>query len=370
MKIKDIQVEIVKIPFKKPFSMAMWTSKEKIHVVVTLIGDDGTVGVGETVPLVAEFGEPPLGIKELIEDYFTPVLIGVDIYDTEEIYRRMNAASKFHWFAKSAVDFAMYDLLGKAAGVPSYTLLGGMVTPKLPLNWVIGIQKPEEAGKEALHYYNQGYRSFKLKNREPVAAVQTIKAVRDAVGDEPEIRIDPNQSWSVSQAIDVIKKLEPYHPECIEQPLPYWDLEGMAIVRKSVGIPIMIDEGVRTINDALKVVKLGSADIINLKIAKSGGIFYSKKIADIVEMAGLECIVGSMLEGWIGTAAGAHIGVSCSTLSKACDLIGPLHHSDRIVKESSLGFSYEKGHLVIHPENVTGLGVELDEIKMKQYKVV
>lgn len=369
MNIKEINVEIVKIPFKKPFTMAMWTSKEKTHVVVKLIGEDGTVGIGETVPLVAEFGEPPLGIKELIEEYFTPVLVGVDIYDTEEIFRRMNAASKFHWFAKSAIDFAMYDLLGKAAGVPSCAVLGGIVNPKLPLNWVIGIQEPEDAGKEALHYYDQGYRSFKLKNRNPVQALQTIKAVREAVGDEPEIRIDPNQSWSISQAIDTIRKLERYRPECIEQPLPYWDLEGMATVRSAVDTPIMIDEGVRTINDALKVVRLGSADIINLKIAKSGGIFYSKKIADIAEIAGLECIVGSMLEGWIGTAAGAHIGVSCRTLSKACDLIGPLHHSDRIVKASPLGFSYESGHLVIHPEHMTGLGIELDEEKMKEYKV-
>jgi L-alanine-DL-glutamate epimerase-like enolase superfamily enzyme len=369
MTIQDIQVEIVKIPFKKPFTMAMWTSREKIHVVVRLTGDDGTVGIGETVPLVAEFGEPAASIKMLIEEYYKPVLIGVDVFDTEEIYRRMYATAKFHWFAISAVDFALYDLMGKAAGVPSYQFLGGMVHRRLPLNWVIGIQEPEDAGKEALHHYNQGYRSFKLKNRDPDSALKTIKAVREAVGDASEIRIDPNQSWSVSGAIAIIRKLEKYRPECIEQPLPYWDLEGMAMVRRSVGTPIMADEGVRTIHDAMRAVRLGSADIINLKIAKSGGIFYSRKIADIAEMAGLECIVGSMLEGWIGTAAGAHIGVACKSVQRGCDLIGPLHHSDMIEQESSLGFSYENGHLVIHPERFTGLGVELDEAKMRQYKV-
>ncbi len=369
MKLADIQVEIVRIPFKKPFAMAMWTSREKIVVVVKLIGDDGTVGVGESVPLVAEFGDPPRAIRVLIEDFFKPALLGVDVFDIEEIYRRMEGASKFHWFAKAGIDFALYDLLGKAAGVPTYKLLGGMVNPKLLLNWVIGIQEPEDAGEEALHYYNQGYRSFKLKNREPDAALKSLKAVREAVGDGPEIRIDPNQSWSVSQAIDVIRKLEKYRPECIEQPLPYWDLEGMAKVRRSVGVPIMIDEGVRTIHDALRVVRLGSADIINLKIAKSGGIFYSKKIAEIAEMAGLECVVGSMLEGWIGTAAGAHFGVSCTTARRACDLVGPLHRSDRIVKDAEQNFTFDNGYLIMHPEKIAGFGVELDEEKIRKYRL-
>jgi len=89
MKIKEIKVDIVKIPFKKPFTMAMWTSKEKIHVIVKIVSDEGVVGFGETVPLVAEFGEPTGGVKEVIENYFTPILMGVDIFDTEEVYRRI-----------------------------------------------------------------------------------------------------------------------------------------------------------------------------------------------------------------------------------------------------------------------------------------
>lgn len=368
MRIKDIKVDIVRIPFKKPFTMAMWTSKEKIHLIVRITSDDGIVGVGETVPLVAEFGEPVGGIKEIIEQYFTPVLIGVDVYDIEEIYRRLNAAVKFHWFAKSAIDFAVYDLMGKTKNIPVYNFLGGLNNDKILLNWVIGIQEPENAAKEAQYYLEKGYKSFKLKAREADRAIKTLKEVRTALKNKVKIRVDANQSWSVSEAIKTINKMEKYEPELIEQPVLYWDLEGMAQVKRLTNIPIMVDEGVQTINDAMRVVRLGAADIINLKIAKSAGIFYSRKIADIVEAAGLECVIGSMLEGWIGTAASAHLAVSCKSVKKACDLIGPILHSDRIVLEDNLGFKYEDGYLKLLPSAKNGLGVEIDQSKLNQYR--
>lgn len=368
MRIKNIQVDIVKIPFRKPFTMAMWTSKEKIHVVARITSEDGIVGIGESVPLVAEFGEPAKGIKEIIEQYFAPVLIGVEIFDIEEIYRRMNAAVKFHWFAKSTIDFAIYDLMGKTANVPLYSLLGGLNNDKILLNWVIGIQEPENAAKEAEYYFNKGYRSFKLKARESDRAINTLREVRAIVKDKAKIRIDANQSWSVSEAIQTINKMEKFEPELIEQPVSYWNLEGMAQVRNATNIPIMADEGVVTINDAIRAVRLGAADIINLKIAKSAGIFYSRKIADIAEGAGLECIIGSMLEGWIGTAASAHLAVSCKSVKKGCDLVGPLLHSDQIVKKENFGFKYEEGYLKLLPTIQSGLGVEIDPLKLIQYQ--
>jgi len=370
MKIKEIKVDIVRIPFKKPFAMAMWTSKEKIHVVVRITSEEGIVGIGESVPLVAEFGEPTGGIKEIIEQYFTPILVGVDVYDIEEIYRRLNTTVKFHWFAKSAIDFAVYDLMGKTKNTPVYNFLGGLNNEKILLNWVIGIQEPENAAKEADYYFKKGYRSFKLKAREANRAINTLREVRTVVQNKAKIRVDANQSWSVSEAIKTINKMEEYEPELIEQPVLYWNLEGMAQVRNATNIPIMIDEGVKTINDAIRIVRLGAADMINLKIAKSGGIFYSRKIADIAEAAGLECIIGSMLEGWIGTAASAHLAVSCKAVKKGCDLIGPLLHSDQIVQQGSLGFKYEDGYLKLLPTMQNGLGVEIDQSKLSQYKEI
>ena len=370
MKIKEIKVDIVRIPFKKPFTMAMWTSKEKVHVVVRITSEEGFVGVGESVPLVAEFGEPTGGIKEIIEQYFSPILLGVEVYDIEEIYRRLNASVKFHWFAKTAIDFAIYDLMGKTKNIPVYDFLGGLNNNRILLNWVIGIQEPENAAKEAEYYLNQGYRSFKLKAREARRASDTLRVVRCVVGDKIKIRVDANQSWSVNEAIETINSMEKYEPELIEQPVAYWDLEGMAQVRQATAIPIMVDEGVKTIHDAMRVVRLGAADIINLKIAKSAGIFYSRKIADIAEAAGLECIIGSMLEGWIGTAAGAHLAVSCKSVKRGCDLIGPLLHSDQIVQKDNLGFKYETGYLEMLPSLKKGLGVEIDQSQINKYREI
>jgi L-alanine-DL-glutamate epimerase-like enolase superfamily enzyme len=190
-----------------------------------------------------------------------------------------------------------------------------------------------------------------------------VKAVREAVGWDISIRVDPNQAWSVSQAINVIKKMERYELQLVEQPIPAWDLEGLAKVTRAVDTPILIDEGVRTPEDAVKVVIKEAADMINLKIGKIGGIFYSSKINAIAEASDIPCLVGSMLEGSIGTAASAHFAISASNLKFAHDLIGPLFRADDVVRKT---LKVEGGYVEV-PEK-PGIGVELDEAKLETLK--
>lgn len=363
MVISGIHTSIVKTPFRKGFSMAMWTSVHKIHVIVEIHTDEGLVGIGESVPLVAEFGEPAEGIKGIIDSYFAPALIGMDPLDLEGIFDKMERTAKGHLFAKSGIDFALHDLIGKVLGVPTYRFLGGQVREAVPLTWVIGITDPSTAREDAMKYVSLGYRTLKLKaDKDYARTISALESIRDAIGWDVAIRVDANQAWSVWEAVAAIRYMERFDLELVEQPVHAEDFEGMARVRASVGVPIMIDEGVRTLNDAIRCATMRCADLVNLKIAKMGGIFYSRKIAAIAEGAGLECVVGSMLEGVIGTCAGAHLAVSCPTATHACDLIGPLHRASDV---ATGGIAYSDGALKI--ANQPGLGFELNRTAMHEH---
>jgi muconate cycloisomerase len=149
----------------------------------------------------------------------------------------------------------------------------------------------------------------------------------------------------------------------MEQPTPAWDLDGLAEVAKAVDTPILIDEGVRTPEDAVAAIRKEAADMINLKIGKIGGIFYSSKINAIAEASDVPCLVGSMLEGSIGTAASAHFALAAPNLKFAHDLIGPLFRADDVVKEP---IKVEKGCVEVREK--PGIGLELDEEKLESLK--
>lgn len=364
MKITKIDVFLVSTPFIMPQTMAMWTSYKKDHVVVRIETAEGISGIGETVPIVAEFGEPVESVKYVIQDWLAPAIMGEDPFNLEAIFDKMFKAVKNHLFAKCAIDFALHDLMAKALNIPLYKLLGGKTGEKVPVTWVIGIKSLEEAAKEARDFVNRGFKELKLKaGSDWKGDLERVKAVREAVGWDIPLRVDPNQAWSVPRAINVIKKMERYQLQLVEQPTPAWDLDGLAEVARAVDTPILIDEGVRTPEDAVKVVRTEAADMINLKIGKIGGIFYSSKINAIAEASDIPCLVGSMLEGSIGTAASAHFAISAPNLKFAHDLIGPLFRADDVVKEP---LKVEDGYVEV-PEK-PGTGVELDEAKLESLK--
>jgi len=364
LKITKIDIFLVSTPFIMPQTMAMWTSYKKDHVVVRIETDEGISGIGETVPLVAEFGEPVESIKYVIQDWLAPAIMGEDPFNLEAIFDKMFKAAKNHLFAKCAIDFALHDLMAKALNIPLYKLLGGKTREKVPVTWVIGIKSPEEAAKEAIDFVGRGFKELKLKaGSDWKGDLERVKAVREAVGWDIPLRVDPNQAWSVPRALNVIKKMERYELQLVEQPTPAWDLDGLALVAKAVDTSILIDEGVRAPEDAVKVAIKEAADMINLKIGKIGGIFYSGKINAIAEASDIPCLVGSMLEGSIGTAASAHFAISAPNLKFAHDLIGPLFRADDVVEEP---LRVKDGYVEV-PEK-TGIGMELDEAKLETLK--
>ena len=253
--------------------------------------------------------------------------------DSEAIRERLDRAISGHCIAKAAVDIALHDLLGKHFGLPVYRLLGGLYRRSIPLAWSIGIAETEEMVQEAVHYVDIGWKAIKIKiGRDPDVDLEHLAAVRKAIGPAIKLRVDANQGYRSGEALPVLRKMERFDLEYIEQPLPRWDVEGLSALAAALDTPILADESVFTPEDAITLVRRQAADVFNIKVTKCG-LANGKRIAAIAEAAGLRCMVGSMVELGPGTAAGVHFAAATSSVTHACEL-GPLLFRDDVITEN------------------------------------
>jgi L-alanine-DL-glutamate epimerase-like enolase superfamily enzyme len=265
--------------------------------------------------------------------------------------------------AKSAVDMALYDIMGKVLGVPAAKLLGGVYRDRVDLSWVVGMQDLEGSVEEARSALAEGYRTIKLKvGVSPDVDVKLVSAVRDSLGDNVPIRLDANQGYDFKTAYEVFSKMEHLGLESIEQPVERWDIAGMAELRRRLKTPIMADESVSTPHDAALLTENRAADCVNIKVGKVGGLSEAKKIASILEAAGLSATAGSNLEVGIGSAASIHFVAATRVVDMPNDLLigGPLHEYDLIKG----GFAVENGQVLC--PSAPGLGIEADESIFKR----
>lgn len=199
---------------------------------------------------------------------------------------------------------------------------------------------------------------------DPKADVERVRRVREALGGIIQLSVDANGGWTVADSIWAIRRMEPYDLVMAEQPVHRQDVEGMAQVRRSVGVPIMADETVFTEREALEVIRREAADMISVYPGKNGGILRARAIAKMAEAAGVPCHVGSNLEWDVGASAMAHLAVSTQNIVSErypADILGPLYHVDHVVTSP---LRIEDGYAEV-PSN-PGLGVELDEEKIRE----
>jgi L-alanine-DL-glutamate epimerase-like enolase superfamily enzyme len=332
----------------------------KVHTDVEI------TGLGETGFLTFKT------INEVIDEHITPFILGKDPFEMAEIHSsmdlaEMNVCERYAPFyaGRSAIDMALYDILGKALHVPIYKLLGGPVRKIVPLEpGVVTIGSVQETVKGAEGLREIGHKVVKLKvGLDERLDLERVKAVREALGDDVKIRVDVNQGWTPKLAIKMIEKMDRYDLHLVEQPVSYWDLKGMAEVKRSVNVPIMADESLWGPYDAINLIRFEAADIFNIYINKSPGIYNSMKIAQIGEPAGITCDVAPG-GPYLGRIASAHVSASIKNLADggsmrrlwiiADDL---LVDPPRITKE---GLELPTG---------PGLGVDLKEEKVEKYRV-
>ena len=314
--IKQIEAFSVVLRYYEPFRIAPSTSTESRNIIVKIHTDYEVFGIGEASPSKRVTHETPQTVMKTL-DKIAPHLIGMHPLRIEQIMETMDQTVAENPSAKAAIDIALHDILGKTARRPLFELLGGYRKEVLT-DITLGIKEPEETAKDAVKAVRRGFRALKVKvGVNPEEDFERIREIRKAVGSDVTIGIDANQGWTVRQAVRVLKKLEPLNVEFVEQPVKADDIEGLAQVKKNSSIPVMADESVHSPEDAIHVIRKEAADLINIKLMKSGGILKARKMAAIAEAANVPCMIGCMGESTIGITAGVHFAAAVKNVQYA-----------------------------------------------------
>jgi muconate cycloisomerase len=384
MKITGFQSYFVKLP---PRRVHNWASKMNTpigsHLLLRLETDEGLIGWGES-PAIATwggahmmyYGETPQTVQHIIADYLFPVIEGRSPLDIGPIHAAMDRVVKGHPYAKSAVDIALYDLAGKMLGVPVHQLLGGAHRDRIAIAHSLGIMENPKAVAEAEIAVAEGVKTIKAKiGLDAARDVELVRMLREALGPDITIRVDANEGYrSASQAIRITHQMEPYNIAFTEQPVA--DLTDMAEIARNVNVPVMADEGAWTPQDILHLHNMRAAELISLYVTKPGGLYRAMQVATVAEVVGIRSDIGGSIEMGVGCAANLHLGAaariaefasvcpfSCPREAQTGQIAG-VYYLDDIIKEPLV---YEDGALLV-PQG-PGLGVEVDEAKVRQYAI-
>ena len=383
MMITKIETIPIRLPTRRVHQWSNLTTPIGVYVIVKISTDDGLVGLGEAPVLkdwggdhMKYYGETPQTTAHVINDILAPALAGQDPCAIALVHTVMDKAIKGYPYCKAALDMALYDLAGKALGVPAYRLLGGCYRRRVPIAHSIGLMEIDKAVEEALQVKDEGIKTIKLKGGQaPKRDVELVKQIRNALGPEVEITVDANQGYATPKlAVQTIRAMEDYNIQFMEQPVE--GIDAMAQIAESVETPIMADESAWTSQDVLEIIRKKAADIISIYTTKPGGLYKAKQVAVVAEAAGLQCNVNGSVETGVGNAANVHLAASTAVASLACVIpvstpkgkgkqgIAGIYYTDDIITEA---FEYVDGDIVVSDK--PGLGVELDEEKLASYRV-
>jgi L-alanine-DL-glutamate epimerase-like enolase superfamily enzyme len=366
LKITGIEVIPVNPPINAPLSISYTTFRTFNFVVLKAHTDEGYVGLGECPPLPPLSRESQNTILSVLEAHLAPAVIGENPFCTERIWEKMDSAMPGYPLPKAALDMALYDLMGKKLGVSVYDLLGGLTSREFPLVGLIGLMPLKETVDSVKRYLESGYTGLRLKiGRGLRSDEQSLREVRRVAGDDTSIRLDANQAYLPDKAISVIKALERYDIELVEQPTPWWDYKGLGKVARAVDTPIMPHESLYLLSDVKTLIEYEALDVLGLKVYRpGGGLTNAKKLISMAELMDIPCLVHDDVELGISLAAASHLIASNSrNIRYKCELSGyPEWIADDIVKQP---MEFRNGRVKV-PEG-PGLGVEIDDDKLKKY---
>ncbi len=324
--IKSIELSDVSVPLITPFKTALRTAYSVKSTLLKITTQSGITGFGEAPETPKITGDTRGAIYSAVNDNIAPVLIGRDIADFENTMQVLQQSIVGNYSAKAAVDMAIYDIYAKSLNLPLYKLLGGAKT-SLKTDITISLNDEKEMVKDSVKAVENGFNILKVKvgKQGSLQDANTMEQIRKAVGKDVVLRVDANQGWSPKQAVEIIKTMEQkcLDIDLVEQPVRADDLKGMQYITQSVYTKILADESVFSPKDAIEILKMGAADIINIKLMKCGGIYNALKICTIAQTLGAQCMMGCMLETKLATSAAAHFAAAKANVTRV-DLDGPL----------------------------------------------
>jgi L-Ala-D/L-Glu epimerase len=372
LKITKVECIPFSIKYKRPFILSTGAVSASVGVLLKLHTDEGIVGIGDSGHAAESYhGETQESITALISNIYGPqILLGEDPFNTEKIVAKMERAVRNNNQSKSVVDYALWDIMGKKLGIPIYKLLGGKSIEKIALGTIINTGTPAETTEEAKKLVKAGFTVLKAKVgfHTEDEDIENMGIVRAAVGPKIKIMMDANGAWNYYQALSILKQMEKWDIALCEQPLPWWDVDGLARLRRKVNIPIFADESATELKHLIEIVEKDAADGLFIKVSKAGGIVRAKKWVAVAKAAGLSVQCGCMTGSGFEAAAQAHFLISDEWMSQFVqENTGPLtvHNvldtvsvdiKDDLVKKLP---RYENGFMWV-PEG-PGLGMELNE---------
>ena len=354
MKITEVRIGRISVPLRTPFKTALRTVCSVEDVVVEIHTDTGAVGYGEAPPTGVITGDTTGAIIGAIQDHIAKNIIGRDVDEFETLCQTVQNCIVHNSSAKAAVDMALWDLYGQLYSIPVYKLMGG-ARKQIVTDITISVNDPEVMVKDALSAVERGYDCLKMKvGVSPELDVARLSAVRKAVGNDITIRIDANQAWTPKQAVKILNSMQEQglDIELVEQPVKAHDFEGLKYVTERSYVPVLADESVFSPEDAMTIMKMGAADLINIKLMKCGGLYNALKIASAAEVFGVECMIGCMLEAKIAVNAAVHLACAKNIITKV-DLDGPVLCSEDPIFGGAV---FDEKHITVSDE--PGLGIK------------
>ncbi len=367
MKIERVEVFGVAVPLIGEYKNAYKSKSIQRSAVVRITASGGAVGLGNIDPSPGYSKETIEQSLEVLERTLAPAVIGLDPTNVHRVLEKINPAVEGFYDAKAAIEMACVDLAARVAGMPVHAYLGGAEKDKLLFNAWIGILTPDEAVKETMGWKSRGFRSAKIKVGGNIQADRDrVKAVREAVGPEFNIRIDANCGYDADTSIELAKMVAPYNLQLFEQPVPADDIKGMARVRReanAVGVPIMADESVLDHASLIDIIRHDAADIVKVKVMKQGGFLNTRRMIATAEAAGIRCVVGHGFGLGVNTMAEIMLAATSKNVIDGLECVGPLKTSDDIVTHK---LDISSGSIAL--PGGPGLGVELDDKKVAKYR--
>ena len=372
MKIVKVELIPVSSPMKKPMIMPNTRITAIDSVLLKITADDGTVGIADSGDTSSWYrGEMQDSMIGMVAEVIAPrILLGQDPSKIEKIVGQMDLLVRDNNQAKAMVDFALHDLKGKKLGVPVYELLGGRTIDGAAMGWVLSAGTPEQVAAEAKVAHAKGFQLLKMK----VGAgsleqdVAMVHAVRETMGRHVRLTVDANGFWNYEQALQTIRKIDACELELIEQPLPHWDIEGLARLRQQVRTPIYADESAQELHHLKDIIDRRAADGLFIKTQKAGGLLKSQRWLTMARLSGLPVMCGCMIGSGLEHSANVHLWTANQWASQFLnESTGPLvihgvWESKDIPAGADLALNvprFEQG--MTYPNDGPGFGIELNE---------
>ena len=376
VKISSACLYSLRIPFKNPFTHSLSRRLYSDSIVLKLTSDCGTVGFGEAVPREYVTGESVSSCLKHIQNYLLPALRLKELPESgalrngllEEISNIIPDAEIAGIIALNAsrtvVELALIDCILKQEG-KSLNCILEPISKSVTYSAVISAESVETVRKTAAYCRKIGMRSVKIKAGSGDDYAR-ISSVREILGDDVSLRIDANGAFDIAGALDLISRIHHLRIDSIEQPIPRGNAKELARVRENSPIPVMVDESLITIKDAIDLIENKSCDLFNLRISKNGGIFHTLHLADIAGEAGigvqLGCQVGEMA---ILSAAGRHLAAHLPSLRFIEGSYGDFLLAEDI-SEEPVNFGFAGNAPLLHGK---GLGIKVRDDILEKYAV-